>query len=298
MVATPVAEDIKVVHGVCPHDCPDTCSFQVTVKDGVAVAIEGDTRHPVTHGFLCVKVNNYLERTYNETRVLTPRRRVGPKGLGLFEEISWDEALDEIAARFKAIIAQRRRRGDPAVQLQRHARPAAQREHGLPLLQPPRRERVGPDDLLRRGRRGDRPHARREDGHRPGDVHLQQADRRLGLQPGLDEPAPDALHQEGAAERRATRRHRPAPHAHRRAGGLAHPAAARHGRRARPRRDARPHRRGHDGRGVSCGAHARLRGAARAGDGVPARPRRRDHRADRGGDCPLRAALRDGRSPP
>lgn len=104
MVAV-VQGDTRVVHGVCPHDCPDTCSFHVTVKDGVAVDIRGDTRHPVTQGFLCVKVNNYLERTYNETRVLTPRRRVGPKGLGLFAEISWDEALDAIAARFKAIIA-------------------------------------------------------------------------------------------------------------------------------------------------------------------------------------------------
>src|SRR5947209_18389400 len=105
MVATPVTEEIKIVHGVCPHDCPDTCSFHVKVKDGVAIEIKGDKRHPVTQGFLCVKVNNYLERTYNETRVLTPRRRVGPKGLGLFEEITWDEALDEIATRFKEIVA-------------------------------------------------------------------------------------------------------------------------------------------------------------------------------------------------
>lgn len=93
------------VHGVCPHDCPDTCSFEVTVRDGVAVKIKGDAHHPVTRGFLCVKVNDYLSRTYNETRVLTPRRRVGPKGAGEFVEISWDEALDEIATRFKVIIA-------------------------------------------------------------------------------------------------------------------------------------------------------------------------------------------------
>ena len=104
-MAAQVEENVQIIHGVCPHDCPDTCSFHVTVRDGVAVAIKGDARHPVTRGFLCVKVNNYLERTYNETRVLTPRRRVGPKGLGLFEEITWDEALDEIAARFRAIVA-------------------------------------------------------------------------------------------------------------------------------------------------------------------------------------------------
>jgi anaerobic selenocysteine-containing dehydrogenase len=104
-MATAAADDVRIVHGVCPHDCPDTCSFHVTVKNGVAVGIRGDKRHPVTQGFLCVKVNNYLERTYNKTRVLTPRRRIGPRGLGLFEEITWDEALDEIATRFREIIA-------------------------------------------------------------------------------------------------------------------------------------------------------------------------------------------------
>ncbi len=104
MIPVLVADE-RVVHGVCPHDCPDTCSFHVTVRDGVAVKIKGDARHPVTQGFLCVKVNDYLSRTYNEMRVLTPRRRVGPKGAGEFVEISWDEALDEIAARFQAIIA-------------------------------------------------------------------------------------------------------------------------------------------------------------------------------------------------
>ena len=95
-----------VVHGVCPHDCPDTCSFQVTVRDGVAIKIKGDERHPVTQGFLCVKVNDYLSRTYNETRVLTPRRRVGPKGSGEFVQISWDDALDEIATRLKGVVAE------------------------------------------------------------------------------------------------------------------------------------------------------------------------------------------------
>ena len=105
MAMTLVATGEHTVHGVCPHDCPDTCSFEVTVRDGVAVKIKGDARHPVTQGFLCVKVNDYLSHTYNETRVLTPRRRVGPKGAGEFVEISWDDALDEIAARFKAVIA-------------------------------------------------------------------------------------------------------------------------------------------------------------------------------------------------
>src|ERR687894_2419856 len=92
------AVDRRVVHGVCPHDCPDTCGMRVTVEDGRAVRVEGDPTHPVTRGFLCVKVNQYVEHVYSERRILTPRRRVGPKGSGQFEEISWDEALDEIAA--------------------------------------------------------------------------------------------------------------------------------------------------------------------------------------------------------
>ncbi len=93
----------RIVHGVCPHDCPDTCGMRITVEDGRAVRVEGDPTHPITRGFLCVKVNQYIEHTYSERRVLTPRRRVGPKGSGQFVEIGWDEALDEIAARFGGI---------------------------------------------------------------------------------------------------------------------------------------------------------------------------------------------------
>jgi len=93
------------VHGVCPHDCPDTCGMSITVEDGRAVRVEGDPTHPITRGFLCVKVNQYIEHVYSERRVLTPRRRVGPKGSGQFEEISWDAALTEIADRFQDIAA-------------------------------------------------------------------------------------------------------------------------------------------------------------------------------------------------
>ncbi|MCI0392515.1 MAG: molybdopterin oxidoreductase family protein [Acidobacteria bacterium] len=97
--------DRKVVRGACPHDCPDTCSFFVTVENGRAVKIEGAEDHPTTDGFLCTKVNRYLERTYSPQRVLYPMKRAGEKGRGLFERISWDEALDTIAAKFKTIAA-------------------------------------------------------------------------------------------------------------------------------------------------------------------------------------------------
>jgi anaerobic selenocysteine-containing dehydrogenase len=97
--------EVKVVRAACPHDCPDTCGMLVTVKDGVAVKIQGDPSMPFTEGTLCTKVAYYLERTYSPDRLLHPMRRVGPKGKGEFRRITWDEALDEIAARFKALAA-------------------------------------------------------------------------------------------------------------------------------------------------------------------------------------------------
>jgi anaerobic selenocysteine-containing dehydrogenase len=99
---------MSVVHAACPHDCPDACSVLVTVFDGRAVRIEGNPNHPVTRGFLCGKVAKYLERVYSPDRLLHPMRRVTAKGTagpGAFERISWDEALDEVAARLKAAAA-------------------------------------------------------------------------------------------------------------------------------------------------------------------------------------------------
>ena len=95
----------QTVRGACPHDCPDTCALLVTVQDGRAVRVAGDPDHPPTHGALCTKVSRYPERTYHAERVLQPLKRVGPKGLGRFEPISWDEALDTMAQRLGAIAA-------------------------------------------------------------------------------------------------------------------------------------------------------------------------------------------------
>jgi len=100
---------LRVVHVTCPHDCPDACSMRVTVEEatGRAIKVEGDSTHPITKGYLCNKVNNYLEYVYNPNRVLYPRRRIGPKGGNAkFERISWDEALTEISGRFKSILAE------------------------------------------------------------------------------------------------------------------------------------------------------------------------------------------------
>jgi anaerobic selenocysteine-containing dehydrogenase len=108
----------QTVKAACPHDCPDACGVLITVQDGRATRIQGDPEHPVTRGFLCAKVAKYLDRVYSPERVLYPVRRVGPKGPGQptaavptpsrinsqsWERISWDEALDEIASRFRRI---------------------------------------------------------------------------------------------------------------------------------------------------------------------------------------------------
>jgi anaerobic selenocysteine-containing dehydrogenase len=105
----------KVVHAACPHDCPDACGVLITVEDDRATRIQGDPAHPVTRGFLCAKVAKYLDRVYSPDRVLYPMRRVRPKdsvardgarATQAFERISWDEALDEITSRFRAISAE------------------------------------------------------------------------------------------------------------------------------------------------------------------------------------------------
>jgi anaerobic selenocysteine-containing dehydrogenase len=119
----------QVVHAACPHDCPDACGVLITVQDGRATKIQGDPEHPVTRGFLCAKVAKYLDRVYSPDRVLYPMRRIAPKGPAgqqsfappgqpgaavptqtlppqTWQRISWDEALDEIASRLRAVAAE------------------------------------------------------------------------------------------------------------------------------------------------------------------------------------------------
>jgi anaerobic selenocysteine-containing dehydrogenase len=90
--------------GACPHDCPDRCGWVVTVKNGTATALAGAKEHPDTRGVLCAKVDHFLDRVYDEGRVLRPLRRVGPKGAGAFEPTTWEHALDDIATRLRAIL--------------------------------------------------------------------------------------------------------------------------------------------------------------------------------------------------
>jgi len=104
-MAVPSDAGVRVVRGACPHDCPDTCALRVTVQDGRVIRVQGDPDHPPTHGALCTKVSRYHERTHHPERVLHPLKRSGPKGSGRFERIGWDEALDTVAARLRAIAA-------------------------------------------------------------------------------------------------------------------------------------------------------------------------------------------------
>ncbi len=95
---------ITTHHGGCPHDCPDTCSMVFEVEDGKLTGVKGNPDHPMTRGGLCVKLKDYEKRHYHPDRLLYPLRRTGPKGSKEYERITWDEALDEITDRWKAII--------------------------------------------------------------------------------------------------------------------------------------------------------------------------------------------------
>ncbi len=102
---TIIKEMPEVRHSVCALDCPDTCSLLVNVDGGKGSHLRGDPTHPITRGFLCGKVARYLEREYSPERLLYPQKRIGSKGAGKFERISWDEALGTIAVRLKSISA-------------------------------------------------------------------------------------------------------------------------------------------------------------------------------------------------
>ena len=93
---------MEIRHSVCALDCPDACSLLVNVEDGRATRLRGDPDHPVTRGFLCGKVAQYLEREYSPGRLLYPQKRVGAKGEGRFARITWDEALGTVAQRLAA----------------------------------------------------------------------------------------------------------------------------------------------------------------------------------------------------
>jgi anaerobic selenocysteine-containing dehydrogenase len=91
----------EVFPSACPLDCPDACSLEVRVVDGRVVKVDGDHRNPVTGGYICAKVRRTPDHLYGPDRLLYPARRVGPKGEGRFERISWEEALGLAAERMR-----------------------------------------------------------------------------------------------------------------------------------------------------------------------------------------------------
>jgi len=105
MRRTPTAETwgYSTVQTACPLDCPDSCTLDVTVKEGRVIKIDGGDTNPVTGGYICAKVRRFDERLYGEDRLLYPAVRKGPKGQGVFTRVTWDEALDHIAQRMEQI---------------------------------------------------------------------------------------------------------------------------------------------------------------------------------------------------
>ncbi len=101
---TKATGSVENVVGCCPLDCPDTCSWVVTVKDGVPTALMGNREHPYTRGALCVKVSKYHEYLSHPDRITTPLIRTGRKGAGEFREASWEECFELIANRFQRDI--------------------------------------------------------------------------------------------------------------------------------------------------------------------------------------------------
>jgi anaerobic selenocysteine-containing dehydrogenase len=87
------------MQSVCPHDCPSCCSLEVTVADGRITEVTGTPTHPFTQGVICGKVRDYAERVHSPLRVRSPMRRIGAKGEGRFERVSWDAAIREIGER-------------------------------------------------------------------------------------------------------------------------------------------------------------------------------------------------------
>src|ERR1700740_3214277 len=92
---------VEIRHSTCPHDCPSACALDVEVIGGASIGRgRGSKKQTYTAGVVCAKVARYAERIHHPERVTFPMRRIGRKGSGQFARISWDEALDEIAARF------------------------------------------------------------------------------------------------------------------------------------------------------------------------------------------------------
>jgi anaerobic selenocysteine-containing dehydrogenase len=94
---------MEIRPSVCPLDCPDRCALDVSIDKGRVVKIDGSDRSEYTEGYICAKVRRFPQRQHSPDRILNPMKRVGPKGSGRFEAISWSHALSLIAERFSEL---------------------------------------------------------------------------------------------------------------------------------------------------------------------------------------------------
>jgi anaerobic selenocysteine-containing dehydrogenase len=93
----------QVGYSACPHDCPSTCALEIDIVDSRTIGrVRGARDNDYTAGVVCAKVARYAERANHPDRLLYPMRRVGPKGSGRFERMTWDDALDLVAEKFNA----------------------------------------------------------------------------------------------------------------------------------------------------------------------------------------------------
>ena len=206
---------LQTIRVVCAHDCPDMCSLLAQVEDGRVVRVQGDPDQPFTAGFACAKVNRDAELVHSPERIATPLRRIGPKGAGQFAPITWDEALDEITSRWKAIIAQIGPAGAARLRLQRPSGPDEPRpgQRAVPRAghQPPAWPARCATPAARprgtsRSARSAAPIPESVDAFRPGDL--------LGRRPRSPPTCISGRKVEEARKtRRAARRDRSAPHA-------------------------------------------------------------------------------------
>src|SRR5262249_466535 len=100
--ATPASRSTQATTA-CPLDCPDACSLEVRIQDGRAVSIGGTETNPITQSYICSKVRRFPEHVYGPDRIRFPQVRVGRKGEGRFRRVTWDEALERIASRMRAL---------------------------------------------------------------------------------------------------------------------------------------------------------------------------------------------------
>lgn len=99
--------EVKIGYSACPHDCPSTCALEVELKDERTIGrVHGAEDNRYTAGVICAKVARYEERVHHPDRLRVPLQRIGAKGEGRFREITWEQALDEVAEAFQRKTAQ------------------------------------------------------------------------------------------------------------------------------------------------------------------------------------------------